>query len=347
MPVAAHAVSGMETALATALATFAVVSHGRPLLAALLAGLAASLRPELAPWGVVVAVGFARPSGATRAAVAAALALGPFAACALVRVLAFGRPAPLALLAKPSDVSHGLVYAAAAFVVCVTPMLAAAPIAARRAGPPAYVPLLAAAAHMVVVVAVGGDWMPYARLLVPIAPGLAYAAALAGVHARGWAVAARCVLALAAGLGTWIVSAPDGRHVGADRARLVHEAAPYLAGANSIATVDVGWVGAATDAHVVDCAGVTDPDIAVLPGGHTSKRVDLAMLLGRKVDRVVLLAKPNGPDWRRATYARVVEARLAAEPLFEEKLEPIGFVRLGSTSLGYFVFATRPPPSSP
>jgi hypothetical protein len=331
----------METGVATSLATAAALLHARPLAAASCAGLAASLRPELAPWALVVATGYARSAGPRRVVTAGAISLAPFAICVLVRLAAFGRPAPLALLAKPSDVAHGALYAAAALVVSATPILALAPRAAWRAGAPAYVPLAAAAVHGCVVVAVGGDWMPYARLVAPIAPGLAYAAALAAPHASRILVAARALLATVAGVHTWIVAAPEGRRVGADRARLVADASPYLAGARAIAAVDVGWIGAAAEARIVDCAGVTDPEIAALPGGHTSKRVDLAMLLDRGVDRVVLCAKPSGPDWRRATFARVVEARLAADPLFEERFRPIGFVRLGKTPLGYFIFAAQ------
>jgi hypothetical protein len=341
VPIAAHAVSGMETGLAMALATAAVILHGRPLGAAACAGLAASLRPEMGPWAVVLASGLAWRAGPRRAFAAGAVALGPFAVCVLVRVVAFGRPAPLALMAKPSDVAHGAVYAAAALVVCVTPILALAPRAALRAGAPAAAPVVAAALHALAVVAVGGDWMPYARLVAPVAPGLAYAAALALPHARLPFTGVRAAVALAAGVYAWIVAAPGGRHVGTDRARLVAEARPYLRDARAVAAVDVGWLSAATDAKIVDCAGVTDPEIAALPGGHTSKRVELSMLLGRGVDRVVLLAKPNGPDWKQATFARAVEARLASEPRFDEELEPMGFVRLGTTDLGYFVFALR------
>src|ERR1700722_14950003 len=58
VPVAAHAVSGMETGLAMALATFAVLAARRPALAAILAGSAAALRPEMAVWASVLAFGF-------------------------------------------------------------------------------------------------------------------------------------------------------------------------------------------------------------------------------------------------------------------------------------------------
>jgi hypothetical protein len=92
------------------------------------------------------------------------------------------------------------------------------------------------------------------------------------------------------------------------RSTLVDRARPALAGAEVVAALDVGWVGAATDARVVDLAGLTDPAIAALPGGHTSKRVDLAMLLERDVDTVVVYGEP-----------RLVEQRLTRSALFGER----------------------------
>jgi len=67
---------------------------------------------------------------------------------------------------------------------------------------------------------------------------------------------------------------------------------------------------------VVDLAGVTDPEVAYLPGGHTSKRLPMDFLERRRVDALVLLA--DVPDPRSdapagATpprYARQVEQRV-------------------------------------
>jgi hypothetical protein len=347
VPVAAHAASGMETGLAMALATGAALLHARPCAAAACAGLAVSLRPELLPWALVLAAGYGRARGGAVGAVrAAAIAFAPFVVCVVVRVIAFGRPAPLALLAKPSDLSHGLVYCGAALAVAVTPVLALAPLAARRAGGAAPVLLLAAFAHALAVIAVGGDWMPYARLMAPIAPSLAYAFVLIAPHERALLSCLRALAALALGAYVFVVAAPAGRHVGRDRAALVRDARPYLAGARAVAAVDVGWVGAATNATVVDCAGVTDPVIAALPGGHTSKRVDFAMLLDRGVDRVVLLAEPAAASTTSTIpepgrYARVVEARLASDPLFADKMRVAGVVDMRSGPFAYFIFEKR------
>ncbi|MDF3068109.1 MAG: putative rane protein, partial [Polyangiaceae bacterium] len=69
--------------------------------------------------------------------------------------------------------------------------------------------------------------------------------------------------------------------------------------AKSGAALDVGWVGAVADFTVVDLAGVTDPRVALLRGGHTSKRIDDALLRSRDVDALVLLAPPHEREVER------------------------------------------------
>lgn len=322
-PIGAWAASGMETGAATALATLAAVSLERPRRAALLAGLAATLRPEMIVWSVLVAGGAALveqgPTRARRVASNVAIAFTPFALCVLVRLVVFGRAAPLAVLAKPSDLQHGVVYAAAASVVVLLPVLAFAPFALRRASPIARTLVIAAAAHASVVAAVGGDWMPYARLVVPVAPSLALVFVDVGRVAHASSTAARSLVALALGIAVAVQAAPAGRHVHDARKALIAEARPALAGAKVVAALDVGWVGAATEARLVDLAGLTDPAIAVLPGGHTSKAVDLAMLLDRDVDTIIVYGEP-----------RIVEQRLLRTPLFRERFEPTTTLTFGA-----------------
>ena len=320
-PVGAWAASGMETGLATALATFAATSFARPNRAALLAGLAAALRPELAPWALTLGAGASIASrsslASTRARLLPALlAFAPFASCTLIRLLAFGQPVPLAVAAKPSDASHGLVYAVAALVVGLLPLLVLAPLSLRRASPRAKTLVVALLVHALVMVAVGGDWMPYARLIVPILPGLALAAADIAAVAPRWATLGRAAVAAVLAVYTIVGAAPAGRHVQEDRAALVANARPVLATSKVIAALDVGWVGAASEATIVDLAGLTDPAIAVLPGGHTSKSVDLAMLLDRGVDTIVVYTPP-----------RLVESRLLHAPLFAERFAATGKLR--------------------
>ncbi len=351
VPVAAHTVSGMETALAMALATLAVTASARPARTAVLAGLATSLRPELLPWALVLAVGLELSQGGRPLPVARAVALAgaPFAVCVVVRLLVFGRPVPLAVLAKPSDVLHGVAYAGAAGLAALTPILAAAPVTLARGPRRALVVAAAGLTHLLAVAAAGGDWMPFARLVAPIAPSLLLVFVWTAPHAPLWATRLRVALAL--GLGVYLAATvgPGARHVGADRARLVAAARPALEDARRVASVDVGWPTAATEADIVDLAGLTDPEIAALPGGHTSKRVDAAMLLARDAD-VLLLYTPAGGDpgdpSRVVRFPRVVEARLAASPLIADHYAPRAFLPLGDAGAGYVLMARVVDPSA-
>jgi hypothetical protein len=314
-PIGAWAASGMETGLATALATAAACSLDRERRAAVLAGLAASLRPELLPW-VIVLIGLRRKP------VAIAIAAAPFAICVLVRLASFGRAAPLAVTAKPSDLSHGAAYAGAAFVVTLLPVLALAPLAIRRAPRTTQAIALAFVAHVAAAIAVGGDWMPYARLFIPVVPSLAIVFADTVAIAHRASTAARAAIAAALGIYVAWKSAPAGRHVMRDRLALIEQAKPVLATSKIIAALDVGWVSAAApSATIVDLAGLTDPTIAALPGGHTSKRVDAAMLVDRNVDTVLVYSQ-----------VRVVEGRLIESGLFVDRFDrlidlPIGNAR--------------------
>ncbi len=79
----------------------------------------------------------------------------------------------------------------------------------------------------------------------------------------------------------------------------------------------MGWVGAATDATIVDLAGLTDPEIAALRGGHTSKAIPEGLLDARGVDAVVLLLKEGEvleAPWSKSFFARSVELRVASFP---------------------------------
>ncbi len=330
IPVAAHAVSGMETGVAIALATWASIEP-RPRRAAWVAGAVAAFRPEMVVWAVVLLAA----RGSWRGALAASL---PFVACGVLRLAAFGHAAPLALTAKPSDLAHGATYAAAGALVALAPVLAASPVALARARGPARAIVLAGAAHFIAIALVGGDWMPFARLVAPVAPGLLYAFVLASPHAHRAATAARAALALA--LAVFVLAGPAraGRHVGASYRSLVAAARPYLEG-RRVASLDIGWPSAATESTIVDLAGLTDPDIAALPGGHTSKRIDAALLLARDPD-VILLYAASTPDlgqWRDAFFTRVVDARLAASDVLARHYEARAFLPHGTKNAGYVV----------
>lgn len=345
-PIGAWAASGMETGLATAIATIAATKTHRPRYAAILAGLAASLRPEMVVWAVALASMSALASAtredaaanrgviAKTMATAGAIAAGPFVLCAAIRLAVFGRAAPLALLAKPSDLSHGAIYGAAATLVLLLPLLAFAPLAIARSGGPARVIAIAFVAHIVAVITAGGDWMPYARLVVPVAPSLVIVIASSAAHSSRALVVARAGVACVLGIYLVVRAAPAGRHVGADRRALVTSARAVLASSKVVATLDIGWVSAATNARIVDLAGLTDPSIASLPGGHTSKRVDVSMLLDRDVDTFLAYEDANGA-------LRAAEVRIVRTALFEARFDRATTLPLGDAGARYVVYRRR------
>jgi hypothetical protein len=345
-PLAAYALSGMETPLAALLATSAAVSSASPRKAALLAGLAATIRPELAPWALVVAFGFGlRPGPPPRIPFAAlALAAAPPLLCALVRVVAFGSPAPLALQAKPSDVATGARYVLGAFLTTGAPILVWSPRALVRAGRVPLTLMSAFVVHALVVLLVGGDWMPFARLFVPVLPSLIYAFVLAAPFASVPWMLARAVAAFALAVASLATSPPELRHLWPARLELARAARPVLQGAERVATLDIGWPTLAIDADLIDLAGLTDPDIAVLPGGHTSKHIDGLMLLNRHPDFVLLYTNENRASslerWRDWTYPRLVEARLVSDDRFASHTLPAAFLPLGTG--GYLVLRVSP-----
>ncbi len=348
VPLAAHAVSGMETALATALATWAAVLYAKPRAAALLAGLAASFRPEMLPWALALGTGLAltrEPRSASRLIACSLFAALPFGACVLARLFIFGHVAPLAVLAKPSDLAHGFAYAVAASLASIGPVLACAPLAAARAKGAPLVLVVAGAVHLHAVAGAGGDWMPFARLVAPVVPSLLLASVLFSEHAHPLGTALRALVGLGLGLRVLLFAAPGACVVGPDRARLIARVAPLIAGESHVASADVGWPSAATEATIVDLGGVTDPEIAALPGGHTSKKVDGALLLAKGTSTLLLYAKASDlalDAWQDAAFPRVVDARLAASDLVASHFRAAAFVPLGATGTGYYVLVARP-----
>jgi hypothetical protein len=343
-PLGAWASSGMETGVVTLLATLALV--GGP-LGAFCAGVAAALRPELLAWASVLTAGAALLVGEssrerTRALVGRLpLALGPGVAVACLRKARFGSFAPLAVWAKPSDFAHGVYYAAAAFVGGGVPLLCLLlGVTARRDGR-ARVLLAAVLAHFGALVLVGGDWMVLYRLAVPVLPtALLAAARMADVSTSG-ALVVRGALAALAPVWMAVTVAWPGRLVLAHRLALIAAARPLLRPAHSIACLDVGWVGAATDANLVDLAGITDPVVARLSGGHTSKKIPEGLLENRAVDAAVLLLAPGvapAPNWQDAPFARAVEARVARLPPVEA-FRLHAALPLGGTNQRYVVLA--------
>jgi hypothetical protein len=172
--------------------------------------------------------------------------------------------------------------------------------------------------HFAAIAAAGGDWMSLSRLAVPALPTVLLAAARLAEVAAPWSSALRFAVALAGQVFQIVRVGPANvAGVGAQRLRVIEELRPALASAKVVAGLDVGWMGAATDATVVDLAGLTDPAIAALPGGHTSKRLPARLFDARDVDAAVLLLREGHPlaePWTESFFDRVVELRVASFP---------------------------------
>jgi hypothetical protein len=113
---------------------------------------------------------------------------------------------------------------------------------------------------------------------------------------------------------------------------VVQSAKPQLIGSRVIAAVDVGWLGLAFDGKIVDLAGVSDPVIAKLPGGHTSKSISPGLFSGREVDTWVIRAFDReyqvGEPLESIQAVYLVDARLL------QKNADLGFVGVATLSLG-------------
>jgi hypothetical protein len=258
-----------------------------------------------------------------------AVVLAPFGVFTMARLVAFGAGAPLSVYAKPGELPQGLAYASAAAIVCVVPCLVLSPAALRGsiAAPAAW----ALGAHFVTVAALGGDAMPYARLVVPVLP-LAVGLVAAALNADRWlgAIARLTVGTLGVSI-TWMQFAPTARGVSRDREALVEAARPDLRSCRRIATVDIGWTSLAWEGPIFDLAGVTARSVARLPGGHTSKRVPASLLSEAKVDCFIALMDGGRP-------ARAVEARLLSDPDLATSFQPCASWSVGGTGLSYALY---------
>lgn len=345
VPLAAWAVAGMETGLVTALATVALA---RGPFARLGLGLCAALRPELAPWVLTITLGdvlLSPEAGARRvreALVGFTLALGPFVLVAALREALFGAAYPLSLLAKPSDLSSGLRYALGGIMLSGPPWLVVAGPALRRISGRSRVLLVAGLVHVAALALAGGDWMSLYRLFVPVLPSLILVGGELAERSQRYVVGFRLTAALGVSALLAVSLGPSARGVLSQRRELIEGAAPLLAGAKRVAALDVGWVGAATEATVIDLAGVTDPTVARLSGGHTSKRLPDSFLEAREVDALVLLAEAASfKPLEELRFPRVVERRvpqLASAELFRV----VGILPLRGTRQKYVVARRSP-----
>ena len=349
-PLAVHAGSGLETGLVTGLVAASLacfLSERGSLRGAWLLGAAASLRPEL----VVGAFAAATPQlRVGKSWGVLARVLGPAIGTAAIRLAAFGRPFPLAVLAKPSDLTHGALYVAAGAIVSglwvVVPALASARVeegegsddrrAAQRSA------TLLVVAHVASVMVAGGDWMPYARLLVP---GIPCMAVMISAMPSGAVRGLTCVVAMVAQLFFGWSHRAEATRVVAERLAVIERLRPALRGQRVVAGLDVGTLAASHEGRIVDLAGLTMAEVARMQGGHTSKRIPEGFLNEQEVDALVMWA-PNGSEVElgpSALFGRAVETRLARSPAVRASFKEINRVAWDSQGATLIVYVrTRP-----
>jgi hypothetical protein len=177
--------------------------------------------------------------------------------------------------------------------------------------------------------------MPFARLMAPVLPTFAWLLAERADDSRGtrsrWKAWLEALALPALVFFQWR-SLPEGRAVLASRQRLAREAAPSLGG--TIATVDVGWPTLVSDAKLIDLSGVTDRDVAYLPGGHTSKRIPDSLVL--QADTLLLYAYSEGSAFEESVFPRVTEARLARSQTLPQHFPTRTWVPLAKGA-GYWI----------
>src|SRR5688572_1164866 len=303
---AAWAGAGLETPVVALLCTLGclVLEHASQsagpstasIVGPLLLGCAIGWRPELAAFAFLATTALerARRSSGQAFRVWPLLLLAfPPAMVASVRVASFGTPVPLALVAKEPDLASGLRYVLGSLLLCgplfLAWLLAMTNVLAWRSVPRLRLWLPAFMGHAISVLLAGGDWMPLYRLWVPVLPWLV------AITVRDWRPSRPAIaLALAASLPSisllW-VQGPAARRVIERRETMVAALRPLLSKSSVTAAVDIGWVGRASSGQVVDLGGVTDPRVAELPGGHTSKLIAPGFFAARSVDTWLIRAR--------------------------------------------------------
>lgn len=339
LPLGAWASAGMETPLVGLLVTLSLCPG---LWGPAFAAFASALRPELLPWAFTLAI-LLPARDAKQRVLHLAIALSGCALAAFTRQLLFGSVTPLAVYAKPSDFSHGLVYAGFGVVQTGLPLLLLGTRAYRKLAEPLAAHAIALLAHFGALVVAGGDWMALYRLFVPVLP-LCWVVGCALLDVQSLRLRA-LKLAACVGCSVWLLldKGASARGVMAARSALVTGAKELLADRAVVGGLDVGWLGASGDFQIVDFAGLTDPDLAILPGGHTSKRLPADLLWRRKIDTLVLLTRP-GEDleriahegWRSTAFARQVEQRVTLLDGAEE-FALVGALPLPNTTQHYLV----------
>lgn len=363
-------VGGLETSLAALLVALFVIAlfegdseeeaPGKALGFALVAAfLIPWTRPEIT-LAVFLGAMCSQGSKKERVLLCAGALLGSLSVAAF-RVILFSSPLPIALSAKGAPVSVGIryVFVGSAFVFSVVAcvlvvrfaralfrhyLTTAADALATVADAPArgQAIIVFVVTALLSIAAAGGDWMPGFRLLVPLLPAITLL-----VVSLSWSN--REFLAIA--LLQLVVSSVGG----AVYASMVAESTRYyeqtaqiaskLRGLRSVALVDVGRLGfELLDMDIVDLGGITDSEVAAMPGQHIERHIEASYLLDRNPDAVVLhssirpeIIAVQGRHTLHRFAGYPLENGMVAAMYFRARYEPVEIIEY-SPDYFYVVF---------
>ncbi|MCA9602315.1 MAG: hypothetical protein KC417_09835, partial [Myxococcales bacterium] len=207
------------------------------------------------------------------------------------------------------------------------------------------------------LVAVGPDWMPAGRLLVPAIPALAiaFASMVPTVKPPSWrssaaipAWLAGVAVAVYVAHAAWLTVDLHGRHdhrIDEDEKIVTLVRSLQQDGMASFGTVNIGLVGyVSPTAPVFDLGGLTDAHIARLPGPHLHKHPEAAYLAAHAPD--VFLLTSSEPirigESGQASYRPDfdVESHVFSLPWFQRTYRYAGTLML-SPNYYYHAFVER------
>lgn len=308
-----HAVSGLETPLWAflILASAALLGSAHGWLLGLTTGLLAATRPEGFLFGPVLLALHAwvcpapdrtttRPRGVPAAIVVFALIAGGVESW---RLLTYGELVPNTAHAKTPSLEFGLESLRDwGLGLGGLGLLAALP--ARGSARWTLAAVAFVGVSVAATVASGGDWMIGHRRFVAEQVLLAI---LGGVAAAGAATTLTRIVHRWMVPGAWVV----GGLVAAARAEDGKPLNPFLLtsiagllektpGVRSVAAVDIGQIGWYWRGHLLDLAGLVEPEIAHRPGGLLSKQWDEAWFRARAPEIAIAWVEigPGGIDVR-------------------------------------------------
>ncbi len=202
------------------------------------------------------------------------------------------------------------------------------------------------------IVLVGGDWMPYARLMVPVVPSLVYAAVLASRHASALGTAATAARSLIA-MGLGVVLLARGGSAGATGGRRPRgarcgRARPLLEATQRVAALDIE-LGERGHRSRRDRPRRPDGPRDRGPSRRSPRRSasTRGFFLARAPDACCSCTRPRGlatgglDAWQDTLASRGVEAHLSSDEVIGRHFAPSAWLPLGSNGSGYILLRSR------